>query len=223
MVQTDEKATKIISFAGMERCDLLYYFAKILNGMHFRTLITDNSLSHDLYRCIHKVEGETVGRVKDISIIENIAYSEEFFKRFEYVIVYHGNLIDKELYNRSDYKVLEVKYSPIFTIDFRKELENIEDFSKTLIVLRDNIGSKITADKVIRDLGINKKKLDEDLSPYELALDAKNIGMYQSLLYNGTQSNKYLPADVKEVLAQLTSVTCGIPLKQAKKEVNLTK
>ncbi len=96
--------TRIISFFGCKQMDLCVYLAAILENLHYRVLVVDNSKEQEIKLCIPKPEEP----IKTVSY-KNVDY--EFLRPFsevydyDYVLVNMGEMPDLEWLEMSDYAI----------------------------------------------------------------------------------------------------------------------
>ena len=104
----EENRYHIASVVGMERADLVYFLAKLLEQYHdnmgYRSvLLIDNSYSKDLFAIFNQHDlSQDYYKVNRITVQQDLDYSEEYFDKFTYVIFYHGFNADPEILKKSD-------------------------------------------------------------------------------------------------------------------------
>ena len=175
----------IISFAGIERADLPFFLAKILEQRNtiegFRNvLLIDNSDSKNLFRIVDNDSDEVT--LNRMTFMKNIGYDEKLFERYSFVIFYHGFDIDTEILNKSDLVVMSTDYDP--------------NTNRILVGLMSGYTGEIQM--VYRDWAT--KKIKENLIEEMLEIDSSQVEMrsiiklnmddasaYIALLYNGNQ------------------------------------
>ena len=197
---------KIISFLGMERCDLVYFLAKSFEDKKYRTLVIDNSCSHDLFLSL-KRENENTDYVEHgRSVYMRNKYVDPenagAFEKFDVVVIYHGLNVNYDLLEMSDKVVLMTDYLPVThrnIIDYI-DMEYVNTISKEKLyfVLRDKPSFKISEQYILRILGITG--ID-----YEAVIDYDegNYNAYINYCYNGSQSFKGLSSDMRMLLKNL--------------------
>lgn len=215
-IQSENRITNLISVAGVPTCDIAYYMARLLNTAGFRCLVIDNSKRKDLFRCIRKAdETITIAQTGEIYYMENVAYSEEYFAMFDYVVIYHGMMVDNELLEKSDFKYLQTDYLDITTRKIRRILEAQKEPYKFYLVYRDKVFSKIPEKLLKEEMGIKEEQIIES---YEISYNEEDYMCYLGLLRNGITQIKTLSPDMKEVLQEFMKTT--IP-KENEKEYKL--
>lgn len=213
----------LVSFCGLERCDILYFLARSLelyaiNKEYKNVLIIDNSDTKDLYNGIYKDEVDVIQRNR-ITVLKDIKYSEDFFKAFHYILVYHGMDIDNEYLEKSDRIVLTTDYNKL----------NIEKLSKKynsekniFIIFRDKAIKSLPEKRILKMLNIKEAQLDAmAILPY----DIKDYRNYLTFTLNGTAKfNKKIssPAYYDMIRYLLEEIT-GMNLKMSKKIVGAIK
>lgn len=188
---------KIISFIGLEYEDIPYYAAQSISEKNNNVLVIDNSSENNLFLSLKRIDEDSdsveYGRMV---FLRNRKYSENNFKKFDAVIVYHGLNIDEEMLSYSDKVVFVTNYLPS---DMRKILkyintEALNDFESgvTSIVFRDKTSGKI-AEKYIRDFyGISEME-DETI----ISIDENDQAMRVNFQYNGIQPVKGLSNEMR--------------------------
>lgn len=193
-------STQIISYVGLERCDLVYYLQKLLAGLNKNVLVIDNSESHDLIITMAKFTGDEVVQRKRTIFLKDREISGPI-DMFDYIIVYHGLNPDSSIIAKSDEIICCLTYDKIKLekIQFAVELAEIE--KPCHIVWRDKTSGKISEKNEEARLRLIAK------SHYITMLDPADISMYVSLTHNGSQSLKKAKTDI--ALA-VTSLACDI-------------
>ena len=183
-VETD--AMHLVSFVGLERSDIVFYLAKILQERNttegYRTvLLVDNSDSKDLFYIVNKKDEEEV-TMKRITFQCDMAYDPEYFNQFAFIIVYHGLDVDKEILEQSDMVVCSADYNP----NNYKILSGILDgYTKDIqMIYRNWMNKKIKENLIENEIGIPNEQV-EMRSIIKASLQDQNA--YIQLLHNGNQ------------------------------------
>lgn len=183
-IETD--AMHLVSFIGLERSDIIFYLAKILQERNtsegYRTvLLIDNSNSKDLFYIVNKENDEEV-TMKRITFDHDIAYDAEYFNQFAFTIVYHGLDVDREILEHSDMVVCSTDYNP----NNYKLLSGIlNGYSKDIqMIYRDWMNKKIKENFIENEIDISHEQV-EMRSIIKANLQDQNA--YIQLLHNGNQ------------------------------------
>jgi len=214
------KSYKMISFIGLEQSDIPYYLACELEQKKLRVLVVDNSFSHDLFKSIKKAETNTdyqeCGR---IVYIQNVAYSNDFFEKFDVVIIYHGYNVDEKLLETSDKIVVYTNYfkdtAEMFFnyIDVDWINENIPA-ERTIMLFRDKLSNKIAEEYIQHRIGITE--ISEE---YVISFDEGNLINYFNFTYNGKQKRSGISGEMKSFIDVLKNFVLGKKNKKSKTEV----
>lgn len=183
-VETD--AMHIASFIGMERSDLLFYLAKVLQERNtqegYRTvLLIDNSDSKDLFHIVNHTD-DSEYTMRRITFVQDVAYDEIYFNKFAFVLVYHGMDVDMELINHSDMVVCSTNYNPN---DYRTMKGCLTGYNGEIqMVYRDWISKKIKETSIEEEIGLNPSQIEMRSI---IKADLHDYAAYVQLLQNGNQ------------------------------------
>lgn len=187
---------KIISFAGVKREDLIYYVAKMLATCDMPVLVVDNSYQNALFRSVWVGEGSPDAYVRNITFIKNALYDEQLIADYEWVIVYHGDMINSDWWNVSDDRYLIVNF----------ERFDMEDMAKTIkpntmeninVVFTARYSNKVPDKAILTGMGIAP---DIVQNAFEITTEEDIERMRISLQYNGIVRLNRLPASMKKVI-----------------------
>lgn len=214
------ETTKIISFIGMERCDVVNYLTNALKTKKIRTLVIDNSFSHDLFLSLNRSDEEAdyleQGRVifmrnKCVTIEDTGA-----FEKFDVVVLYHGLNVNYDMLSMSDYMVLQMDYLPQ-NLRQLSEMISFEDVrlfpaEKTLYLHRDKGSAKVSEAQI-------RKFLDLPVPEQEsiIYFDEGNYNAYINFLWNGSQETKGVSNEIKSLITALQNWLIGSEKKKKKK------
>ncbi len=204
-----EKETTIISFIGMERCDILHYIADAGIKQNKKVLVIDNSYSNDYYSSFATMEDGIFVEIGDLMVVKNIRFSENLYAKFDYVFVYHGRNLEKESYQCSDLRYVMTNYQPTQI----QELHKIE-FDHSLVhhmIFRDKVLKKITEDIVVDEIQITVGEI------YVLPIDMKDYELYLMLSYNSFKKLAGCSQDMYQTILKMGTCIYGIDEKQMKK------
>ena len=203
---------KTITIAGIEKCDFCYYVARTLATRSNLVLVVDNSINKELFRCMEQgmakdEDDNYVAKKGEILYLKDIAFSQDFFAAFEYVLIYQGMNFDKEIMEKTDL---------IFILpDFKPEtLGKSSDMpEKAEYLLRDRAG-KMTEKAAATIIGISANRIIGSVDA-----DADDYGCYLALLCNGRQRPGSVTNGYKEMIAYTAARIMDIPVKEAMKSV----
>lgn len=197
-IKTEEgHETKLISVMGIPDCDIAYYLARALNAMNTKVLVVDNTRGAELFSAIRKPDNEDMAQTGEIYWLEHKAYSEEFFALYDYVIICHGEHINNELNEESDYRYLITDYRPQTTKRLREELDRQEENLKYFVVFRNRVFGKISEKMILEELGIHEKDVQDN---YQLSYSDQDYACYMGLLRNGSANVKSVSTEMKDLL-----------------------
>lgn len=187
---------KIYVLAGVERCDFTYYLGKILSVGGHTVLLIDNSISHDLFLSVAKMDkGVKFVNQKNITYLKDAAYSESLYNMYDFVLVYQGMRIDKEEISVATHVYFFPDFLPITLQTLGETGFNIGRFENSSLIFRDQTASKISSLNAATIMDVPRERVDGAI-PY----DYKDYGMYVSLAHNGQQSIKELSPSFMEAL-----------------------
>lgn len=211
-IKTDERETILISFIGMERCDIVYYVARILNAADKNVLIVDNTINHGIFNSLRKPEGEEMARVGNISAICNKKFSEFFFNCYDYVLIYHGMNLNEELCEVSDFRYVVSNFSPFMTKKVAGLINKINENLAYYVILREKVYDKISEKLILSELSLKDVQVKE---VFHLLYSDTDYICYMNLLRNGSQQPKSTSSDMKNYLK---SVLLTVMPEASKKE-----
>lgn len=209
--------TKIISFIGMERCDLIVYLVNVLKTKSIRTLVIDNSCNQDLFGALRRPDSVTDylenGRVvfmrnKCVEVNNTGA-----FEKFDVVIIYHGLNVNYNMLAMSNYLVLQTDYIPVHLQEIREmvDLTAFDRFPKenSMIIYRDKGSGKISEAVIRKELEIENAE-NEEIIFY----DEGNFNNYLNFCWNGSQETKGVTGEVKNAINFLKVWLIGVDKKK---------
>lgn len=202
MLSYEDKNVTLITFLGMERCDIVYYSAAVFASAGKEVLVVDNSHSHDLFRSIPKPEKEPYAKVGNITCVADRKLSYDFFHEFDVVIAYNGRSMGKdakELVDKADITYVQTSYNPYMCMDITKLLsDDIEgDYE---VLYRDKPSSKVSEKMILDELGFIPEAIKES---YIFTYDLQDYSCYINFLRNGHQKLSPLSGDIKTFLQSL--------------------
>lgn len=213
---TLQRNTVLVSFVGMERCDILLYVAKILTAEKKEILIIDNSCSKDLFLSVTHDPESSMTDYRGITIGKDIACSPELFINYEYVLIYHGFNVDDRMLGLSDKVYVFTNYERSMSERLAKLLHSLpEGQGNVSIVYRDKISHKVPEKLVLKDLGISYAAIKEQ---YSLPFDKKDYSLYLFLTHNGSQSLKNASNAYVTILFSIVADILGIDKAQLDKK-----
>lgn len=214
-IKTDKRETTLISYIGVPQCDIVYYFARILNAADKRVLIVDNTLDHDMFHSLRKPDEKNMVEIGDISVVCNKKYSEYFFNYYDYVLIYHGMNINEELNENSDFRYVISTFNPFIVKKVAAQLKKANDNLGYYVVLRDKVYDKISEKTILSELALKATQVKET---YQLPYSETDYICYMNLLWNGSQQPKHASGDMRDCLRSILSSV--MPSQMTKKELD---
>ncbi len=223
---------KIISFAGVERGDIVYYVSKLLAAEGRNVLCIDNSKRNDLMTAIRNdtTDKETIETRQSSKFINDIRYrgsvsyamnatfNRAVSSRFSYTVVYHGFDVDEEIWNASDTRFVMENSNLLDRLDLEKMMDALDVKTSPIFALYvDILYSKVNEANLeytlIGDAPIEDTLLDE----ISLSFDVDDIAIKQAFQYNGVQKLSALTPSMKDfILAIFEKITGSKPAKPKK-------
>lgn len=208
--------SKIVIFAGLERCDILYHIVSILakSKENPKIMVVDNSKTHDLYNIIERPDDFEIAMLDSAVVLKSKYVDDEF--NYDYVFIYQGNNLSKanEHLYIADYVYLQTDYTPVsiqllkaFLEEAIQNDQQLED-KQAVLIFRDNVTSKIKESMILDSMVAGVRE------PFVLPYDSKDYEAYISLLYNGSQKLKATPEFISVIVQILVDLT-----KKSDKEV----
>ena len=184
---------KILTITNSNKCDFAFFMGKVLADAYPNVIVIDNSTSHELFNAVlnpindedRKLEMVTRGK---ITYLKDIDYSPDFFKTFEYIVVYEGDTVQEGYLKHSDVLISMPDCKPTTLKNLYEMPENCE------FILRDTV-NKLSMNSVAQLANIRVKQIAGSL-PY----DPDDYAHYLSLLYNGRQRLKGLSDEYIQAL-----------------------
>ena len=197
----EENRYHIASVVGMERADLVYFLAKLLEQYHdnmgYRSvLLIDNSYSKDLFAIFNQHDlSQDYYKVNRITVQQDLDYSEEYFDKFTYVIFYHGFNADPEILKKSDLVVLQSDYMPANYNQLKHVLDGYD--GDVQVVFRNWLSKKIKESFIEKEIGLDPSRIE--MSSVVKANMSDDIAyFYES--HNGNQ--KISSANLSDLFAE---------------------
>lgn len=213
---------KIVSVLGKEYGDLPYYLARMIEEKKYRTLVIDNSSSHDLFLSLKRADEDAdyVEHGCTVYMRNKTATKEDLgaFVKFDVVIVYHGLNEDKELIDMSDLVIIQTDYLPS-TLRLINDYIDMEYINETVpkdavgVVYRDKVNNKISEQYVLKELGLNGIEME-----YYIPLDEGTYASYLNFCHNGIQNIKGVCSEMKSTITSLRVMLVGKSNKKTEKE-----
>ena len=205
--------SKVISFCGFERGDIVYYIAAMLTKNGNSVLIIDNSYNNDLYGAATNFDDlyEKDFVIKqNITYIKNVNYNTDTEEIYDFVIIWQGMNIKEESLMQSEYIYLQSDFSPMSLKTLKGLISDRDNLAG--VIARESVESnKITEKTMLSFLGIPESKLITTL-----VYDAKDYENYLAYLYNGRQRFQSLSPNFNDCIK---TVAKGI-LEMDKKQVD---
>lgn len=206
------ETTKMISFVGMERCDLIVYLINILRTKKIRTLVIDNSISKDLFLSLRRAD-EDVDYVENgrVVFMRNKRVEEdktEAFEKFDVVLVYHGLNINDDMIVMSDHIVMQTDYLPQHIREIRHFIDTdwLDQCPKERLymVYRDKSSGKIAESQIQKMLGLSGIENEQ-----VIFYDEGNYNNYLNYCYNGSQETKGITGEMKQTVTTMKNWLLG--------------
>lgn len=222
---------RIISFAGAERGDIVYYIAKLLAADGKSVLCIDNAKRNDLMTAIRndytdketKDTRQSANYVNDIRYRGSITYTSnkemniEVFNNFDYTIVYHGLTVDENIWKESASRFVMENSDPLDRADLAAAIADLDKKADPIYALYVDVFYEKLQDEDLEHTLINAKEGEELLDAITLSYDPDNIAARQAFQYNGVQKISALPGSMKEfLLAVFEKITGNKPAKAKK-------
>lgn len=160
----EENRYHIASVVGMERADLVYFLAKLLEQYHdnmgYRSvLLIDNSYSKDLFAIFNQHDlSQDYYKVNRVTVQQDLDYSEEYFDKFTYVIFYHGFNVDPEILKKSNLVVLQSDYMPANYNQLKHVLDGYD--GDVQVVFRNWLSKKIKESFIEKEIGLDPSRIE---------------------------------------------------------------
>lgn len=200
----------LISFIGLERCDIVYHYIKLLEKTGNEIVAIDNSCSKDFFKAFAKnSDSETFAETGATPVTCNVGYSPDFYNQFDVAVCYHGMNIDKEIVEYSDYVFLCTDYSYACITQLKELMEGVD--KPVTMIYRDKVTKKIAERSVDHAIHCNIKER------YILPFSDVDYANYITFSHNGIQSRKELSEEYREMLALIIEQTTELGEKEAKK------
>lgn len=217
--KVEKDSVHTISFVGMEKADIVYFLAKLLE-QHFddegyrSVLLIDNSYSKDLIGFFNQHnEDMEVFKKNRITVVQDVSTSKEYFNKFSFVIMYHGMDIDKEFLENCDLVIVQTDYIPSTYKQLKDKLNDCEDIQ---LIFRNWQSKKIKEHFVESEIGLDHGNIQ--MRSIIKANSADELA-YFNLCHNGTQ--KIAKANLSdlymETLKYLVERITGLDVKDVEK------
>lgn len=190
--------TKIFSFMGLEHEEIPYYIAQELSNKGKNVLVIDNSIRHNLFLSLNRLDEETDSvEAGKIIFLRNKGFSENNFKKFDAVVVFHGMNPDFKLMDESDRNVLVMNYLSSDLRDIKKntDLDTISQYENLEYLFKDKASGKVSEKYIKNFMGLNEAE-DET----SITFDESDFAMKVNFQYNGIQPVKGLSSEMKQYI-----------------------
>lgn len=206
----------VISFVGLERCDLAYHLARHLAKIDKRAkvLMIDNSITKDLFRSLTQANPDVEYAIyESITVLKDKKYNKDACCNFDYCIIYHGMNPEVDTLKESTVTYLSTDYSTT-CIEAVKSL-NLPEMKNLVMVYRDKCTKKISEKFIEESLGL-KVSVDNRII---LDIDLKDSALYISFLHNGTQKLMDESPSFMDAIIFMCIHATGVPYKQVKSKI----
>lgn len=196
--------TRIITIAGQEKCDIVYYLSVVLRAMKKHTLVIDNSYSKDLFEALWNNESDYVIE-RGLSVYtKDMNYSRDAFESFDIVIFYEGYNICAANIRQSSRVFIITDYSECAIRQTREAFEKVkpemEDVTEFYYILRDKMSGKISDRLAFSEFSMTNCRLAGTI-PF----DNTDYCRYIDFSYNGIQTVRGASDGIKEALVFILS------------------
>lgn len=206
--------SKVISFCGFERGDIVYYIAAMLTKNGNSVLVIDNSYNNDVYGAATNFDDEYEKDYvikQNITYIKNVNYNTDTEEVYDFVIIWQGMNIKEEALMQSEYVYLQSDFSPMSLKALKGLISDRDNLSG--VIARESVESNKITEKTLLDfLGIPASKLITTL-----VYDGKDFENYLAYLYNGRQRFQSLSPNFNDCIKLITKNILGIDKKQVEK------
>lgn len=200
----------LISFIGLERCDIVYHYIKLLEKTGNEIVAIDNSCIKDFFGALVKnSDSNNYAETGATPVSCDVAYSPDFYEQFDVAVCYHGLNIDKEIIENSDYVFLMTDYTSACLNQLHTLMADID--KPVTMIYRDKVTKKISERTVDHTIHCNIKER------YILPFSDIDYANYVTFSHNGIQSRKELSEDFRDVLCLIIAQTMEITEKDARK------
>lgn len=208
--------TKIFSFMGLEHEEIPYYIAQELSDKGKNVLVIDNSVRHNLFLSLNRLD-EDVDSVEagKIIFLRNKGFSENNFKKFDAVVVFHGMNPDFTLMDESDRNVLVMDYltSDLRDIKRHTDLDLIAQYENLEYLFKDKASGKVSEKYIKNFMG-----LDEVEEESSITYDESDFAMKVAFQYNGMQPIKGLSSEMRQYINSFIDDVFDAQKKKKKQE-----
>lgn len=197
-IMTNE--VKIISLIGIEREDVAFYLGTLLSAENKPVLFVDNTREQRLFR-IAGNDTENVAYIRNMTFIHNAVCTDNLLNNFKYIIVLHGEEIDKLWWDNSFYHLVLTDFDRFHLEDLAASIERNEiDMSHIVLMIANRYTTKVNEKIITQTLHLPKDVLEEffELQP-EPDVESARI----SLQYNNMAKMSALPKYVKQPLFRI--------------------
>ncbi len=200
------KKENVISIVGVNHGDIAYYLSKLLGTCNEPVLCLDMSRYGEIFNTIKKLEGANEVYVKNLTYAYNTKYVEKgVYDKFRYIVIYHGHDIDAEWFNNSGHKIIISDFDKYHIARLKEELEKVEK-KELYLALTDHYSKKVSVDKLIQLLGIEKEEI---LDSFEIPYEFEDKATFISWMHNGAQKISGLTKDMRAELKNIYFTVVG--------------
>lgn len=205
--------TCVVSYVGIERCDLLYYLIMLGKKFGRKILVIDNSQKKDLFALFEKNDEEDIIEMDDFIVVKDCIVSEEEIRDFDNVFIYAGIRTTGGHYELADEIILAPACDKTDIEYFRNQYpESWAMKKKVFLLLRDRANNKLSEKEAVKLLGVSAS------DTYSLPVDKSDISSYVSLSHTKKLGNlSYLSSDMRQVIKSGLFRYYQIPEKKIKK------
>lgn len=194
--------SKIVSFLGTERCDVIHYLGILGKRFGKTILIVDNSTIKDMIQAFPRMDNSRFIATEFYSIVSSMPYDEKVVSGFDIVLVYHGSKPNAEWLKASNEAVVMTTYSKLCVTAVgtmvREQIMNFPE--ENYLLCRDKLNNKISEHEIVDAMPKNIRFAEKMIVSLDLG-DAVN---YQAFGYNaGKQAIKGCSSEMLDALTVL--------------------
>lgn len=200
--------TKVITYIGKERCDIIYYLIKVAARLGKKILVVDNSGIQDLSGVYGLSGNEDKMRKKNVTVCRQYIISEEWrestVNEFDFIFVYEGLKL-QQVKVESDLLLIGCSFEKREIEIIKNMIGQNSDRKREILILRDKTSARFSVRTVMEMLDMPPKKTEN----YVLEFDEFGYGGYVALTQSGDNEKIALRAtagkDTYDMIQELAS------------------
>ncbi len=195
---------KLIAMVGSFRLSVPYYLGKVLTNLKEKTLVIDNTDGNYLFNTLKHDKADDFIKRNNTIVLKNRLYNEEWFNKFDYVIVLYGTektAYEPIVFEKCDCLIALTDYERNSTEVFKTVLGEIYGLDASFLSTKKRDKTPRQIFSIWKDKSCNKIH-EKDVESkcrlattkrYLLPLSIQNSKAYEALTYNGT--GRFSPLD----------------------------